>query len=120
MGDYMTDFLAPLNAAVAAKLGWTQGKDVWHRPISLDAQKFAEIGNTPMDITRMIPLSFCEDIATMWEVVDNLPPEISFGLVRIGKKWLCQMGPEEGVKQETIEDTAPLAICKAFLKLKND
>ena len=110
----MSESIAALNAAIALKLGWKNQRGMW---VSKEAQALEEAGNPPLDLGQISPRNFCEDIATIWEVVENLPPNVVFGLIKIGKQWLCQMGPEDGKRVEIIADTAPLAVCRAFLKL---
>ena len=92
-----------INEAVARKLGWTYDP------------KFQDWANAK-DEVKPIP-DFCHSIAAAWEVVEKLPS--GFCLIRHEDgKFLCMISanrPESGGPQ----DTAPMAICMAFLRLED-
>lgn len=64
--------------------------------------------------TRPLP-RFSEDIATAWEVVAKLARPLK--VVWTGRVWVCEVFGEP-CSQEA--DTAPLAICRAALKVMID
>ena len=118
-GALMEQSLAAINIAVAQKLGGRSQRGLWIKPISESAVEMDRTGHLPHDMTKLIPLRYCEDISAAWVIVDSLPEDVAFGLVKVGSQWLCQIGAEDGEKQEAVADAVPLAICKAFLKLED-
>jgi len=112
----MTD--QEINEAVARKLGWTKKsfegrKGFWFKP--------------NYNLPNNIPY-YCNSIEAAWEVVEwiriNFPEEI-LRLECVGNEWefgpTMMCGDEEFISDTTNgrADTAPMAICLAFLKLED-
>lgn len=98
----MTD--QELNEAVARKLGRTPcGCLVFHLPM-------AECDSKPH-----VP-DYCHSIQAAWEIVEKCD---YFCLVKPldNEKWKCDLGTKDEIVVSWA-DTAPRAICEAFLKLK--
>ena len=93
-----------MNEAVAKKLGWLQRSDGWELP--------------PM--RGLFPLKdYCHSIEAAWEIVDYLKAnKISFDLnmsmFETDDIWEARM---RGPIIWAMAQTAPMAICQAFLKL---
>jgi len=103
-----------INEAVARKLGWIKVLAGW-------------MDNSRHSIHPNIP-NYCTDIADVWEIVEDLP---YFKLSTVGymsikdrsaiTKWECTTvtgAPTQPIGYLAEADTAPMAICLAFLKLK--
>lgn len=129
----MTD--QELNEAVARKLGWSH---------SLSGQKDGELnrnqwtppGKSRLTVWRDLP-DYCHSIAAAWEIVEKikvlpLPDKVNsreisqweFDLSYYGERWEVNFMQDANGEpwyffenDEGIADTAPKAICKAFLKL---
>lgn len=110
----MTD--QEINEKVARKLGWTinttQDYKPWYWPP----------GSRPeSNGVRELP-DYSGSIQAAWEIVEHIQNQrlwISLGFDGAVKRWLFRSGPF-GLQGQTTEwsaDTAPMAICKAFLKL---
>lgn len=86
-----------INEAVARKLG------IWHtrlRPESIS--------------------SYCTSIAAAWEIVESVkhPMQIGNNCVVKGSEWYCSWWDNANNKSwKEHADTAPMAICLAFLKI---
>jgi len=99
-----------LNEAVARKLGY------WKDDILNSYTKGPNtVGPTP---------NFCEDISAAWEIVTSfLATRSSLRSFRLDinntSRWYAQFrdAEYERLSYDAIAETAPLAICKAFLKL---
>lgn len=100
----MTD--QELNEAVARKLG------VPYKPCLPDCH-VGDMGEC--DHTS----NYCHSIEAAWEVVEYMAEK---HLVRVGKQpvglWFCTLDYEPNDKGAA--DTAPMAICKSFLKLESN
>lgn len=119
-----------INEAVAKKLGWTfneQIEEMWTEPW----KDLVEDPKHPEDTTAVRssckePRAYSTSIEAAWEVVKFIgKPKNGVGfcleLTDSGHEWtaaLCEQGelPEENHIAQA--DSAPLAICKAFLKLE--
>lgn len=116
----MTD--EEVNIAVARKLGWTYEQN----PNALTG--YWERGE---DFFEVLP-DYCHSIAAAWEVVEKMKPDsIAIEHFERGygdtEKWRCVFSCSSPVcdcnddaeteRYEATADTAPMAICKAFLKL---
>lgn len=105
----MTD--QEINEAVARKLGW----DKMHpcqRHLSKKVRADFYIAGPPPD--------YCHSIEAAWEICDfvkQVHPEWQVSLFCVDKDWACIFGTAEKHYAE-YADTAPMAICLAFLKLK--
>lgn len=96
----MTD--QEINEAIAVKLGWaTDGTD-WYSPQGL---KCNMAGNLP---------DYCHSIAAAWEIWDHFHEMAT--LTKHEGKWMLDYGRRFRI----VADTAPRAICLAFLKLGLD
>lgn len=110
--DYSTATKEELNEAVARKLGW----------------QIMITGNIPAIMwrgnamnQREVP-AYSTSIEAAWEIVEKVQngnPRYRIDLSWMDGKWACRLvtDPTEALKL-TFADTAPLAICLAFLKLK--
>jgi Phage ABA sandwich domain len=112
----MTD--QELNEAVARKLGWAQSSLLgWISPSTQYRKPDDVICQKPN------PPDFCHSIQAAWEIVEFMSSRrigtYLFG--GIGKAWHCDLhthpaGQDDpGVSQSAY--SAPMAICRAFLKL---
>jgi len=109
-----------INEAVARKLGWTQ------------IQKKMRNGHPSDQIEGVRPPSegprcpmftdipdYCHSIEAAWEIVEHLHKEMKgsfrwdFVLERSDRAWRCGVFDVEDIEA----DTAPMAICLAFLQL---
>lgn len=107
-----------LNEAVAKKLGYTL-QEVEGSEIKLWC-KYSDPNGWP------VPRNYCHSIQAAWEIVEYLRPkgiEICISCdsaLTPSPRWYCQFGPN-GLGQPGLidheADTAPRAICEAFLKL---
>jgi hypothetical protein len=89
-----------INEAVARKMGWKKVRGGWKRS---SASRYQTIfGRFNHDYTHHIEAA--------WEII-NAKRYVK--LERQYGKWICWIGDDVGVEAET----APMAICKAFLKL---
>lgn len=106
------------NAAVARKLGHTVCTDGGHI-MGKDGHAYN-------------PPDYCRSIEAAWEIVDTIKTEHQIKLLREilvspidGIGWTCTIGDDLDSNEyetriaEEIADTAPMAICQAFLKLTN-
>lgn len=114
-----------INKAVARNLGWTKIQNKirnGHKSDQLEGIRFYPGAQCPMFTD--IP-NYASDIKAAWEVVEwmqkNMPEEI-LRLECVGNEWnfgptmIC--GEEEFIADSTNgrADTAPMAICLAFLR----
>jgi hypothetical protein len=98
-----------INEAVARKLGWKSR-----------SQKYKETGNWATDwcpsegheLGCEEPLDYCTSIAAAWEIVEKWDT-IQFERTN-GGRWILVVDRNE-IDAE-YADTAPMAICLAFLK----
>lgn len=111
----MTD--QEINEAVARKLGWVKT----YGPVGIEvpgiertmATYFIRPTNTGKGIGQEIIVDlpdYCHSIAAAFEILGNQ----HFMLRHDNKKWRCWLNHK---KNDIAEDTAPMAICLAFLKL---
>lgn len=107
----MTD--QEINEAVARKLGWT---DI-HKEESLN---YALVGKVH-EVLALIP-DYCHSISAAWEIMDKY----RLALKSVSHQWhvTANVGCPSWIEEKTCEcgtcekgDTAPMAICKAFLLL---
>lgn len=87
-----------INEAVARRLGWSQDHGIWER------------NNDPF---RAALPDYCTDIKAAWEIVPKLE---KFVLHYQTDRWVCTFKNGDDV-ESIVADTAPMVICKAFLKL---
>jgi len=116
----MTD--QEINEAVAWKLGWTEAKltllnDLGHRyghkfitPMDPDENQC----DCPNTWTHGIA-DYCHSIEAAWEIVEHLRSRYTVGIFFGCKQ--PQFTDQIGTNIEAVSDTAPMAICLAFLKL---
>jgi hypothetical protein len=104
-----------INEAVARKLGWTFCKHPTLENGKIIGAMGAVRPNGRPHFHEMYP-DYCHSIAAAWEIVEHLQDDLNvdFGFQRRSDRsfWRVLMGE---VLQDA--DTAPMAICKAFLKL---
>ena len=94
-----------LNEAVARKLG---------HPIS---GGMIALRSTPHQPEYQIP-EYSTSIQAAWEIVEKIKVTELFALCFHDGQWHCEINCCDGERPIDEEaDTAPLAICKAFLKL---
>lgn len=104
----MTD--QEINEAVARKLGWTHLQ--WREGPSFASHWTGLRKDHSVEV--MIP-DYCHSIEAAWKIVEHLVKTKLVGLVMGAPgKWMFTI---EGRKEMPISDTAPMAICQAFLKL---
>lgn len=97
-----------LNEAVARKLGWRWSDK--HDPL---CYWFMPNGKCPPG--GEVP-AYSTSIEAAWEIVERWPRY--FMIYRDEyKKWRVGIGTEQDFEELAIANTAPLAICRAFLKL---
>lgn len=97
-----------INEAVARKLGWKSEKTIKHSNNNCGPDcRIIEYDTTMPD--------YCHSIEAAWEIVDYQSGCMS--LRDLGLYWICEffVSPEINVTQRA--DTAPMAICLAFLKV---
>lgn len=119
----MTD--SELNEAVARKLGWikelTKAKVIYEYAGRTSPAEFYQWRRPEGMLDAMGPPDYCHSIAAAWEVVDKIKAdgcrlEISSPLGE--PHWVCQVyGCYGDFMYGAGADTAPMAICLAFLKL---
>lgn len=98
----MTD--QEINEAVARKLGW--------KPDTCKCWP----GHTVH--CEIAPKDYCHSIAAAWGIVEEIKAETLFELCWHDGAWHCYVEYEERSNRIHKEaDTAPMAICLAFLKL---
>lgn len=114
----MTD--QEINEAVARKLGWRfypeDGaiKSYWHSPYEEKAED-PEYPEDTYTISSRCPTvkPYCNDIRAAWEIVEHLAktkfPMVIYRDMDSGWGFKCD--------REAWASSAPMAICKAFLKL---
>lgn len=64
------------------------------------------------------PENYCHSIEAAWEIVLNDPRKVTIRKLYDGK-FSCEMAVDGEIIERTA-DTAPMAICKAFLKLNEE
>lgn len=108
---------AEINEAVARKLGWAIDKTSDFLPW------YGKPGGRPeSSMIRDLP-DYCHSIDAAWEVVEFwLTSEIRFRTFEMKKNnashWYIQFTQEnDGHIYDSVADTAPMAICRAFLKV---
>lgn len=115
MGSEMAD--EEVNIAVARKLGYDviAGDD--------SAIFIRTVMPKPLDI-KHLP-DYCTSIKAAWEIVEfilrniqNDGDHFDIGLTGHGNEWLCVINELSDKRIEARADTAPMAICLAFLKLE--
>ncbi len=100
-----------INEQVARKLGWVfTTTERWRSP------------EPNVSLTIYEPHNYCTDIKAAWEVVESLHPQHGIGLTQHLQPpygWSCTMWTAMTQEPDfTVRaDTAPRAICLAFLKL---
>lgn len=112
----MTD--QEINEAVARNLGWKS-----RTKRAKEAGKFISdfCAGDGHELGCEEPLDYNNDISAAWDIVDHLKPRRVDLCRREDGKWICKVWhPKiamQGIATE-IADTAPMAVCKAFLKLE--
>ena len=112
----MTD--KEINEAVAIKLGWQNLRD--KTAISGGIIKY---GNPPqcLGFSERIP-NYCTEIAAAWEIVEFLIGRNGEGSIfysRDRKNFMAALSQGRNLSDAVeTSDTAPMAICLAFLKLE--
>lgn len=107
-----------LNEAVARKLGWVQccnPKTMEHGKI-IDCFGWSKGGS---HFHQPYP-AYSTSIAAAWEIIQDMPGvQVWSNIDTDPKAWHCTMWNEKDMAGNTVvadAETAPLAICKAFLK----
>lgn len=96
-----------INEVVARKLGWREQ----------NADRFPWMNSQGMELP--IP-EFCTSISAAWEIVDKIKQTELFALCWHDGFWHCEINCCDGEREIDEEsETAPMAICLAFLKLKD-
>lgn len=86
-----------INEAVARKLGWKPNERLRHV------------------LAVQFPPNYCHDMAAAWEIVESLDMTTYINCPAVGgKKWHVAFGDQGW----TEDNSAPMAICLAFLKLE--
>lgn len=98
-----------LNEAVARKLGW----EVTESVSDPNDKCFTPPGNA-MDWGPEPP-PYSTSIAAAWEIVDKI---FVVKLQKVSDEWQCELNDARGNSAFDASDTAPMAICKTFLKLQ--
>lgn len=107
-----------LNEAVALKLGWVNLE--WSEPSGLRPELSGKREGSP-PFGETVP-AYSTSIAAAWEIIQYCENElvlyqIDLSWSRTGSSWHCTLGTKNQYNESVGADTAPLAICKAFLKL---
>lgn len=125
----MTD--QEINEAVAKKLGWAKGSYAEVESVSGNSwTDYPKEDGTERMVISKLP-DFCHDIKAAWEIVDFI--ESKQGAFNIIGFWHqpCSCGDYDRYRYEVRiynakeppacarADSAPMAICKAFLKLED-
>lgn len=102
---------AQVNEAVARKLGWEFVDDVWRNP---------KVHCQECGIALRVP-DYCHSIEAAWEIVGKFMSESGWdfnllGGERYGGDWQANFTGHDQW-HSAVADTAPMAICLAFLKL---
>jgi len=106
----MTD--QALNEAVASKLGWVwQGR--WAGGVKMWLRKFDNFHDN-WNQARYLP-DYSGDIQVAWEIVQKQDC-VSLLKLKDARQWVCCF---DDYDMTNLADTAPEAICKAFLKLSD-
>lgn len=110
MTDSELDFI---NEQVAKALGWKYKKIDWVRPYTWDNKRISPTGEE-----KYLP-DYSRSIEAAWEIISDRIEEVTICKQYGSGVWYSDFRDDKGVLQnfETAA-TAPLAICKAFLKLK--
>ena len=103
----MTD--QEINEAVARELGWKKDPDhgnLWTRGYLADLQFLHPLPN------------YCHSIEAAWEIVEKLKREDTGIRIHFDyEQWHVDFDHEDFWQYTEGADTAPMAICLAFLKL---
>ncbi len=91
-----------INEAVARKLG------LW-----ISDGPHSKIGPT---FTKDIP-DYCTSIAAAWEIAEKIKNTTLFEILWHDGQWECQIASSEVTTVNATADTAPMAICLAYLKI---
>lgn len=108
------------NEAVALKLGWRNLNGAWFAPVK-GAAYLAEPGFADI---RKEPPDYCHSIEAAWEIVEKLA-EGGFDAIFHSGFWSkkhyyrIEIFSSDEAFYDVKADTAPMAICLAFLKLEN-
>jgi len=108
----MTD--QEINEAVAKKLGWEKMQN----PAVIGEGYLTSWKNPTSSYGH--PPDYCHSIEAAWEIVEKIKETELFALCFHDGQWHCEINCVDGerpIDQEA--DTAPMAICKAFLKLNS-
>lgn len=79
-----------------------------------------KLGLDPTFNPKTKPNDYCHSIAAAWEVLGTLATKYVWSLHKMPIEWMMEFTPYPGTWKQTISaeaDTAPMAICLAFLKL---
>lgn len=114
----MTD--QEINEVVARKRGWTQEEHYKFLPPGVRCRCIS--GRHWYRKGPGILPNYVRDIEAAWEIVDRVSKT---NVIRVlggfGGSWSCDIGNHAGAQSRVVvsesADTAPLAICLAFLKL---
>ncbi len=99
-----------INEAVARKLGWYALKwrdEPGKHPAWWGLNQFHQVES-------LIP-DYCHFIAAAWEVVEKC---FRVKMEKFSDEWQCELGDGKHGDEFASADTAPMAICLAFLKLQ--
>ena len=62
--------------------------------------------------------NYCHSIEAAWEIVEQINQTYGFVLGKSGNKWIVSTTWDNDIESIAEADTAPMAICLAFLKLE--
>jgi hypothetical protein len=112
-----------INEAIARKLGWTQIQFKMrngHKSEQLEGVRLPPIDTPTCPMFSDIP-NYCTNIADAWEIVEKSFSSFYMWYDECSETWTvdadCCRVTKESCKWKAHADTAPHAICLAFLKL---
>lgn len=103
-----------INEAVARELGWTRCNDEDEGEIRWHSDRPLEPGTLGGTCTSELP-DYCRDIKAAWEIVEY--GEIGYEVHRYPNSYFTATIRTKGLNIKEKADTAPMAICLAFLKV---
>lgn len=102
-----------INSLVARKLGWKDIKESQSSDSRFYGKKFGQRKEGLLDRFDFIP-EYATDIKAAWEMLEQHIGD--WNLIRQNGMFRCELFVPS-YQQDGIADTAPMAICLAFLKL---
>lgn len=97
-----------INVSIALLLGWVPNQNP---NFKRDMEK---TWKSPSGGLSFLP-DYCGSIFAAWEIVEFVSHQFTLQRLEKSKKWICTMN--EWGRDGSVADTAPMAICLAFLKL---